>query len=642
MSGETSDVVVVLDTSRSLLDYYDEINGRILREVFTNYTKKYDSFHLISFSTYPRLEVSQTISSETDFSFIISKFLLSYPLAKDSDVILALDFIKNYLSSLPISRDKKLIFISDGFFTSSEYSNYTQDDFEKKLNSFSTHLANIKNIKTYYIKLPISSSPIVLDLQNDLSYFAKANHNIIEAYPLTCNLPSSLKEYLYFDELEKTIFIKKKQSLKTPNIFFSNTSLDDKHIKMQTNTENISSPIDDGYKEDPVDTETFIDKHKTNFEKYERKSEILKSTVEENNSPITETKLADENNFRSLSTYEMHSTEKKKNFDLGFNKIYVFLPVGFLLSLIVFFIIKKYSSKQKKFLDFELPTMEELEDTIRKNDDFFQMLENQYDEKELLDSDHNPSIEEHLNITKSPNTTTISENKKINISVETPKTLAMDSKTLTKSTKTSTEPSQVLKTIQKDEKILLNIKTMETKLNSEYSPTLFTLSPDTKKAFSKGNAIENMVSLLNTTYIDSEDIFYRFKHSLYVKKYIKNVDITKKNYIEMFVANQRRSIGMRNIHPLILNKTFYLGGGHDDFLIFLVPLPSKLASIHYEENEIILKLLKPKYFPYETELEIRNPIDRFFVITSEKNYSIHFMFRIYEKEIQPSSKIIHN
>ena len=119
------------------------------------------------------------------------------------------------------------------------------------------------------------------------------------------------------------------------------------------------------------------------------------------------------------------------------------------------------------------------------DDDFFQMLENQYDEKELLDSDHNPSIEEHLNITKSPNTTTISEDKKINISVETPKTLAMDSKTLTKSTKTSTEPSQVLKTIQKDEKILLNIKTMETKLNSEYSPTLFTLSPDTKKAFSK-------------------------------------------------------------------------------------------------------------------------------------------------------------
>ena len=612
-----SDVVVVLDTSGSLLSYYDEINGTVLEEISTNFVRRGDCFHLISFNSSVHLEVSQTINSSEDFSCIVSKFLLIHPLAKDSDVLLALGFVKDYLSSLPPSNDKKLIFISDGLFTFSG-EHYDQDDFEKELGNFSTYLDSTGKIQTYYIKLPISSDQIIQDLQNNLSCFLNTSFEMatIEPYSLIYNLPSSLKEYLQFDEIEGTLFKRKNdQTFLWRNTVSASEDLEKKELI------EVDGNIEKGSENSEVIETEVLSEEKKNFEIYEKRAieDALSPDLEreDNFANTTDSKSEAPSQFNPLSIPKDDLSTKEKKSTLEFSKTYFFLIVGILLVFVIFFIIRKHTKKQKgkKNIAFEEEALSEhtnIENSYIINDEF-----NEEESKnEILLS----STEEYLNLNEENK---IIQTKQYNLR-EAPKVLA--------------DSLGVSKNISKEEKILLNVKTLENKLTTEYSPTFFTLSPDTKKAFAKGTAIENMISLLNASYIDSGDIFYRFKRSLYTKKYVKNIDITKKNYLEMFVANQRRSIGMRNIHLIMLNKTFYLGGGkRDDFLIFLVPIPRKLASIHYDEKEIVFKILEPKYFPYEKELEIRNPIDRFFVILSEKNYPIHFMFRIYEKEIIPTS-----
>jgi|GEM_PF-4399740 len=101
--------------------------------------------------------------------------------------------------------------------------------------------------------------------------------------------------------------------------------------------------------------------------------------------------------------------------------------------------------------------------------------------------------------------------------------------------------------------------------------------------------------------------------------------------IELFVEMQRKSIGMRNVQRLKIGSKMYVGGGrNDEFLIFLVPLPSRLASIEYDGKTYIFKILKPSFFPYEKEREVKAPIGKIFVIVSEKGYHMYITFLPHE------------
>ena len=102
-------------------------------------------------------------------------------------------------------------------------------------------------------------------------------------------------------------------------------------------------------------------------------------------------------------------------------------------------------------------------------------------------------------------------------------------------------------------------------------------------------------------------------------------------FIELFVEMQRKNIGMRNTQRLKIGDRMYVGGGKNDgFLIFLVPLPSKLASIEYDGKTYIFKILKPSFFPYEKEREVKSFIGRVFIIVSEKGYHIYITFLPHE------------
>ena len=115
----------------------------------------------------------------------------------------------------------------------------------------------------------------------------------------------------------------------------------------------------------------------------------------------------------------------------------------------------------------------------------------------------------------------------------------------------------------------------------------------------------------------------------------------KSGMTEIYVLNQNRNIGMRNIHVMKPGTSLTLGGGKtDNFLIFLVPFPAHLAQVRYDGQDYHLAILKPKYFPYEKSNVVNNCIGKTVTIVSDKGYHVYFTFREYENPTEKLNSIL--
>jgi hypothetical protein len=118
--GESGDAGVSWDAGESVgvgtsidaLAYFertrDYISGAFLKE----FLRKGDTFHLISFADTPRMEISRRIEGEGDYRTIIGRLLLLYPLARGSSLENAAAYAEAFVSELPPSRQKKVVFFT--------------------------------------------------------------------------------------------------------------------------------------------------------------------------------------------------------------------------------------------------------------------------------------------------------------------------------------------------------------------------------------------------------------------------------------------------------------------------------------------------------------------------------------------------
>jgi hypothetical protein len=93
---------------------YEEVSNYMIGPFLREFLRIGDTFHLISFSDVPRTEISRRVQEAGDVETIIGRILLMYPLDPYSDISAALNYGERYVSSLPASRQKKIILISDG------------------------------------------------------------------------------------------------------------------------------------------------------------------------------------------------------------------------------------------------------------------------------------------------------------------------------------------------------------------------------------------------------------------------------------------------------------------------------------------------------------------------------------------------
>ena len=108
------DLVVLLDTSSSMSNFYRETSDYLIGPFLREFLRIGDTFHLISFGGAPRMEISRRIEGIGDVETVIARLLLMYPLDPNTDLAGALSFAERHIASLPGSRPAKLILISDG------------------------------------------------------------------------------------------------------------------------------------------------------------------------------------------------------------------------------------------------------------------------------------------------------------------------------------------------------------------------------------------------------------------------------------------------------------------------------------------------------------------------------------------------
>jgi hypothetical protein len=112
--------------------------------------------------------------------------------------------------------------------------------------------------------------------------------------------------------------------------------------------------------------------------------------------------------------------------------------------------------------------------------------------------------------------------------------------------------------------------------------------------------------------------------------------------LNLFVEDQNTFIGKRNIHLVKQGYTFTLGGGKSDFLIFLVPLPARIAEIRYEENQCTFVPRKSQYFPDIGAQPVPDCIGKTIRIISDKKYELRMRLEWYEDPLISLNKLMHS
>ncbi|HOX91352.1 MAG TPA: vWA domain-containing protein [Spirochaetales bacterium] len=130
------DLVVLLDSSRSMFPYYEQVVDYVLSGALKDYMRSGDAFHLISFSDSTQVELSQVLRTEEDLRAVLARLYLLYPLGENTDLVNALRNTLQYVSDLPDSGRKHIILVTDGMHspsTASPWAALDQDGVRKEL-----------------------------------------------------------------------------------------------------------------------------------------------------------------------------------------------------------------------------------------------------------------------------------------------------------------------------------------------------------------------------------------------------------------------------------------------------------------------------------------------------------------------------
>jgi hypothetical protein len=110
--------------------------------------------------------------------------------------------------------------------------------------------------------------------------------------------------------------------------------------------------------------------------------------------------------------------------------------------------------------------------------------------------------------------------------------------------------------------------------------------------------------------------------------------------IEFLVAEQNPHIGLRNVRSLTAGGSRSIGGGANDFLIFLVSVPRKSAEIHFDGEKLTFVPLRPELFP-----ELLGPVEdclgKDIPMISQSGYPLTLRFTAYEKPVDKINRLLH-
>ena len=636
-----AEIVILMDTSGTILPYYEDINNRVLSEINDKFVRKGDTVHVLSFNADARYEMSQKINSEKDMSRVVSRFLLLYQLGKSSDFLTGLQYARQYGSNLPDTKEKILIIISDGIFNppeSSPYKNYTDDQIKNEIGLLAGNIRK-KGWKVYYVKLPYPADAVIRGLDGQEFYnpgngYAGTGSGGSDTQgagnggsgtqgtgsstggsstsgtdqggssdtgtgqgSLT-DVSKDFKEAsgasgseLSKDKNDKFTITENAENL--PIISFP-----DEGLEAQGNKLAFSFEVTNGSDED-VElhlTHIVID-NGVNISKIPVDSQNTKIKAGEKDVPIRVSAILPEEykegNYNIIMRLEFADGKRVLPqvmetslavFPTSFQRLkdsnaLWFILLGLILLLLLIFLIVFFTRRRGSSSSSNQARYAAAGSQIN-----YQEEDKRYPHK-LSDEDDHANRLNAFNA--SSNTSIYSETKNF----------AGDGSSMYSADNLDRVAAQ-----KQDDEILR------------------------RRVLAASFAAKEP----RGTYMSPANFF----ETIEIKR-------NKSGMTEIYVLNQNRNIGRRNIHVMKPGTSLTLGGGKtDNFLIFLVPFPSHLAQVRYDGQDYHLAILKPKYFPYEKSNVVNNCIGKTVTIVSDKGYHVYFTFREYENPTEKLNSIL--
>ncbi|MGI5080375.1 VWA domain-containing protein [Treponema denticola] len=692
-----AEIVILMDTSGTILPYYEDINNRVLSEINDKFVRKGDTVHVLSFNADARYEMSQKINSEKDMSRVVSRFLLLYQLGKSSDFLTGLQYARQYGSNLPDTKEKILIIISDGIFNppeSSPYKNYTDDQIKNEIGLLAGSIRK-KGWKVYYVKLPYPADAVIRGLDGKEFYnpgggyagtgsgssgsqgaggstgggstsgtsgstssgggyaggsttsgtsgstssgggyaggsttsgtsgstssgggYAGGGYaggsstsgnsgtdqggsgNTGTGQGSLTDVSKDFKEAsgaagseLPKDENGKFTITDNAEDL--PLINFPDEGLEAHGNKLAFSFEVTNNSDEDV---ELYLTHIVID-NGVNISKIPVDSQNTKIKASEKDVPIRVSALLPdeykEGNYNIIMRLEFAEGKRVLPqvmetslavFPTSFQRlknsnVIWFILLGLILLLLLIFLIVFFTRRRGSS-----PSSNQVRYAAAGSQINYQEEDKRYPHKLSEEDDHANRLNGFNSA--SSNTSIYSETKNF----------AGDGGSIYSADNLDRVASQ-----RQDDEVLR------------------------RRVLAASFAAKEP----RGTYMSPANFF----ETIEIKR-------NKSGMTEIYVLNQNRNIGRRNIHVMKPGTSLTLGGGKtDNFLIFLVPFPARLAQVRYDGQDYHLAILKPKYFPYEKSNVVNNCISKTVTIVSDKGYHVYFTFREYENPTEKLNSIL--
>jgi Mg-chelatase subunit ChlD len=114
LAAANIDLVVMVDTSESMFPYFDDLMNYLVQDLLTAKLHKGDTFHLLSFSGSPEVEIALEVNSDEAAQRAFGRILLLHALGRYTDLVSALQFLDKYTKELPETNPKQILLITDG------------------------------------------------------------------------------------------------------------------------------------------------------------------------------------------------------------------------------------------------------------------------------------------------------------------------------------------------------------------------------------------------------------------------------------------------------------------------------------------------------------------------------------------------
>lgn len=664
-----ADVVVLVDTSGTVLQYYEDINKRVLTEIMKKFVRKGDSVHILSFNADARYEMSQKINGEADLSRVVSRFLLLYQLGRNSDFLTGLKYCMQYTSNLASKKERILVVISDGIFNppeTSPYKNYGADRIKNEISLLSASIRQ-NGWKVYYVKLPFPADAIIKDLDGSIyAQDRKAGTN--------GGTHSNTSEAVASSEsgARNGGTGGRSESSKTEYTDISKTFTEDTGITASDLPEDKNESLEIKEDDATLPSVTFPEELEAVGRKLAFPIEISNGTDKTANLKLTGLILdngmsLDRLPVNGLET-EIHPGKKAvikvqarlpKEYTSGRYKVILrlefendkrVLPQTVGVPLAVYPVVwDRLTGKltvrhiTAGIILLLLLLMFLLFFLLRRRNRPNPSLKLKAKTVKPSAVTHNISTPEYT----AWNNTAMSAGSNPGQGIQTQKAQADTAAFVMQNQKPATafypqEEKRYPKWLSEEENHLEKLRNFGAK-NSNRPPAVY------PKGQKKEYSVDNLSAFAAQTREDQALRIKMLTASLFVHKprsgtmlpanRFEKIEIkaNRSGMTEIYVLHQNRNIGKRNIHRMKPGTSLSVGGSsRDDFLIFLVPFPARIAEVRYDGREYHLAILKPKFFPYETANIVHNCVEKPITAVSSKGYHIYFTFREYE---DPTEKL---